>query len=191
MKDFDLKKFLVENKLTTNSKLLSENTSAQFTSEDLDDFLIGKSLSTEDEITEHLPKWQGGDLEDIGYDVLGVWEGLEENYELKLLYAKESREETEANLVRVFNIIPLDKTEESPDIYFVETWNSNQPGINWDKVSGFLRGAAAPGVGGNGWFITKNLEAALETLLHGGAVGRLSKYDVEDHEELNPQNNKL
>ena len=191
MESFNLKKFLVENKLTANSRLLSESTVGQFTSEDLDDFLVNRSLSTEDEIIEYLPKWVGGDLEDNGYDILSAWEGLGEDYNLELLYTKESRQETGANLVRVFNIIPLDKTEESPNIYFVETWNSSHPDINWDKVSGFLRGTASPGIGGNGWFINKNLEAALETLLDGGAIGKLSKYDVEDHEKLNPQNNKL
>lgn len=191
MDNFNLKKFLVENRLTSNSKMLSENTAEQFTSEDLDDFLIGRSLSTEEEITEYLPKWIGGDLEDNGYDILSAWEGLEEDYDLELLYAKESRQETEANLVRVFNIVPLDKTEESPDIYFVETWNSSHPDVNWNKASGFFRGTASPGIGGNGWFIPKNLEAALETLLDGGAIGKVSKYDIEDHEELNPQNNKL
>ena len=49
--------------------MLSENTVGQFTSEDLDDFLMNRSLSTEDEIVEYLPKWVGGDLEDNGYDI--------------------------------------------------------------------------------------------------------------------------
>jgi hypothetical protein len=80
-------------------------------------------------------------------------------------------------------IVPLDKSETEPDVNLIETWHNPDPNGIWNAATGWTRGVIS-GVSGNGWFITKNLIAAFETLVDGGALGKVSKYEQDRSNDL-------
>lgn len=159
-----------------------------FSLEELDEFLIDHSLADEDEIVEALPGWTGEGND--AYDILDVWNGLEDGYDLEEMYAVESRGNGEANLARVQKLIPKDENEPKPKVFLVELFfSSYNEDIDWDVVSGNLMGTAGPGIGGNAYIIPKKYYAALETMIEGGSIGKLSKHAPEKHKKLNIKNN--
>lgn len=159
-----------------------------FSLDELDEFLIDHTLANEDELIEALPGWTGEGNET--YDILEVYNGLEDGYDLEEVYAVESREDGEANLARVQKLIPKDENEPEPEVFLVELFfSSYSDEVDWEAVSGNLMGTAGPGIGGNGYILPKKYYAALETMIEGGSIGKISKQAPQKHKNLNIKTN--
>jgi hypothetical protein len=190
MENFDLKKFLTENKLTTASKvMIKESTQPVFTLDELDAFLMSETLYLEDEILEALPNWAGGDLADAGHDIFEAWDGLRESYKFKPIYVREvlisqDSEVVEKTLIRVQQIIPKNTTEPKPDVYLIEMFSTQDLDLNWNLHTRIL---ALPvgGTGASAFILPKKMFAAFETFIEGGARGSV-RPDASDNSQLYP-----
>lgn len=183
-----MKKILSEARKMQRLAGIIKEAVSDFNIEELDDFLVNNSFGSEEEIQNVLPAWTGGSLEDDGYEVATALDGLQKGYSLKTLWIIETTgENNQGNgLVKVEEIVPKDTKEKTPEVYLATLFFSTYGDLDWNKVlpkiqkintQGYKQALDAqhimsiPGIGGNSFILPKKYEAALETMVQGGAAG--------------------